>query len=195
MTVAVNPTGWTKAWAVLAGYIVVGFVLAVLLPASVVAHGWIPFDTPLSRSFAAASADPERVRLYWAWILILAPPALIAFSIVAPIKLDKVAATDKEGSTLILVVCFLVFGYIATPGLVYMLFNLDVESASSPTRGLGRVVALMSHGRMGLFCGGTFLTTGTLLSAWFSYAAIPIAYFKILRLQRNQVTDQQNEHR
>lgn len=195
MTVARNPEGWIKAWTVLAGYVPAGLVLALLLPDAVVANSWIPFDTRLSRSFAAASADPVRVRLYWAWILLLAPPALIAFSMVAPIKLDKVAAADKEGSILMSIIGFLVFGYIATPWWVYTLFNLEVESVRSGSR-LGRVVMSMSGSRIGLFCGGTLLTTGTLLTAWLSCVAIPIGYVRVLRLHRNrheQASDQRNE--
>lgn len=181
-----HPKGWAGAWAVLAAYVATSFVLAVLLPASIVAQSWIPFDTHLSRSFAAASAEPERVRLYWAWMLLLAPPALIAFSIAAPIRLDKMAARDKEGSILMLVIGFVLFGYLATPWSIYMLFNLDVEFMSPAAVGRGRFVDAMSHGRMGLFCGGSFLTTGTLLSAWIAYVAIPTGYVKVLRFHRLQ---------
>lgn len=175
--------GWAAAWIVIGVYIAIGFVLAVVLPDPVVADAWIPFDTRLARSLAAASADPHRVRLYWAWMPMLLPCALAALAATAPVRLNSRAA-DKEGSILILVIGFLLFGYVGTPGVVYFVLSMDVTSASALHR-MDRMILGMSRGRLGLFWGGSWLTTATLMLAWLSYVAIPVSYFKLLKLHRD----------
>lgn len=153
MSIIIYNKSWNRAMMVLAFYIVIGFIIAIVLPESTIIKGWIPFGTHISTSISLVSKEPERTRFFWSWMIVFYPIILAAFSFFAPIKLTSKAS--KAGSIGGLIVCFIFFGLIATPSVLYSVFVLTTPGLRSR---LERLAYEMAESRWGLFYGGELIS-------------------------------------
>ena len=186
MTITQASRRWAPAYAVMLAYVLAGFWLATGWPVPPTDLSLTPFHLRRIEALALIAADPDRIRLYWSGMLLF-PVALLGFSLAAPVTLDAGRSRHREASLSKLLIGFVVFGMLLTPGLGwYLLMGDDAIRASTK---LGRLWLNMASGPIGLFVAGSMLLTALLFACWLSYVAIPIAWLKLRRHYREQ--DQQ----
>jgi len=182
MTIITHSKAWNLPTTVLVVYVVIGYVIACVLPDSKIFSLEIPFNIPIAEVIATHSADPHRVRVFWSFMLAIMPVIFIAFSFLAPIVLTPKksrALTGKGENLFVFALLFLLGGIVVTPFYFYFIFsNPDV---GSPLSKLGRLVAGMAENNLGLFLGGSFILVGLVVAMWMSYVMIPRGMYRIFK--------------
>lgn len=182
MTIITHSKAWNLPFAVLFVYVAIGFVIACLLPDSIVLSIEIPINIPIAEVIASYSDDPHRVKVFWLLMLAIMPVIFIAFSFLAPIVLtpkNSRALTGKGENLLVFAFLFLLGGIIVTPFYFYFIFSSP--NIGSPLSKLGRLVAGMAENNLGLFLGGSFILVGLVVAMWMSYVMIPRGMYRIFK--------------
>lgn len=182
MTIITHSKAWNLPYAVLAVYVTISYVIACILPDSIITSINIQVNIPIAESIATHSVNPERVRVFWLLMLAIMPVIFIAFSLSAPFVLTPKksrALTSKGENLFAFSFLFLLVGIVVIPYYFYFIFTRhDVVSSLSK---LDRLVAGMAANNLGLFLGGSFIFVSLVVAMWMSYVMIPRGMYRIFK--------------
>ena len=162
---------WPNVYWVFGIYASLCAALVAFAPADYQSH------LPASSAFAAISSFPATTAFAIEGMWALLPIALIALSLVTPIRIRTgFDITDVFPTALI----FIVFGLAVTLFLAY--FGLFVQNVNieHPYMRLDRLILNASHSKPSLAIFLTWYFWGMLSTTWISYVAIPTSILRLV---------------
>lgn len=165
---------WTWTYVCMAVHVAIAFSLAFVplheLP-SIVNLRWLPIINRLIN----CSIYPDRIYLYWQWMVITFPVMLIAFTLATPIKLKK-QVPSRIDAIIGCCMIFIIFGVLVMPFTIWSIF-LD-DSGWSIGR-LDRIFHRSCSSPFNLGLSGAITMVPLCCLAWLAYVAPTLAAIKL----------------
>lgn len=167
---------------IIVAYLASGFITLFVLPDGITELGSARITTGLFGAISALAIDYKRVSFFCTWMVVSFLPTLLLFSIFAPVKLKRGARASMQ-IYMILIIGFVLFGVVSSTYLVHYIAIGNVSD--NPTSRLGRLASDMAQDNYSLFVGAGMLLSVTMMTIWLSFVAIPVAFYKLIKLSKN----------